>query len=195
MSWISDLWRGAPANYQRRPLTVSPDLIPPGAIILTSTSTRNIISWLIREVTHSRVSHSLLYTGGPSLGTIEAEMAGVKTDTIKSWLNDKSTMAWVWVYQKDGGLRDEQRSKIISYARGCCGKTYDVKEFLGFALGDPEGTKGMEICSRLTTEAYLEPAIQTSHKAPDETSPGDQMAWFLIHPDEWTLWATQNVRT
>lgn len=194
MSWLSDLWKGPPANYARRPLPIDPALIPAGAIILTSTSTRNLISWLIREVTRARVSHSILYTGGPRLGTIEAEMAGVKEDSIKSWLNDKTTMAWVWVYTREGGLRDDQRTKIVSYARGCLGKSYDISEFLGFALGDPEGCAGQEICSRLTTEAYLEPAIQTSAKSPAETAPGDQMRWFQEHPDEWTLIAVQNVK-
>ena len=195
MSWLSDLWHGAPANYQRRPLTIDPSLIPAGAIILTSTSSRNLISWLIREVTHSRVSHSLLYTGGPGLCTIEAEMTGVKADSIKGWLNDKSTMAWVYVYTREGGLTPDQRSRIVAFAHGKIGAPYDVREFVGFALGDPDGTKGMEICSRLTTDCYLEAAIQTSHKAPDETAPGDQMAWFAIHPDEWTCVAVQNIRT
>lgn len=186
-TWFPDVH---PKQYECKPFTKPVGDIPPGSIILFSSNKFNLVSWLIRQVTHARVNHAGLYFGSGKHETIEAQPQGVKIMTLDTRINTYD-MLWVYRYKK---LTVDQLQGIKGYAYGSVGKRYDFIAVAEFVLGGDTDDKSTNFCSENVVLANKYESIETSMKEPNKTAPGDLQRWFESHPAEWELWDTQNVK-
>jgi hypothetical protein len=185
-----------PSLYELRPFTRPIAELPPGAIMLFSSSKPSLLQKLIQGVTEARVCHAGIYVGNGNHEIIEADPEGVRKNSLDKRLDDKSVMIWVYVYKP---MTVQQLQVLKAYCYGAIGKPYDYITLVDFVLGGGHSSDSMTICSELDVRAYGEIGIQISYKKPDKTAPGDIQAFIndqlKMLPSHWECWDTQNVKT
>jgi uncharacterized protein YycO len=104
---------------------------------------RGGLSWLIRSITHSPVSHAAIYCGNGYL--VEAwQGAGVREKEIRSWENVSAYAV--------RGMTPLHWERAIDLARRQIGAGYDYSAVLRFVSGNydsPHATNGKWFCSEL----------------------------------------------
>ena len=164
----------SPPSYQRLEDISLEDLafvLEAGDIVLVEGDTR--ISTAIKYLTQSSWSHACLYVGGNDLGVrdlvlLEADLLeGVRMVSLEHYSGFNLRIC------RPVELRNEDREKLINYAKSKLGHKYDLKNILDLArylvqkplvpnrfrrkllaLGSGEPTKA--ICSTLIAESFQE---------------------------------------
>mgnify|MGYP001196217278 CR=1 FL=1 len=164
----------SPPSYQRLEDISLEDLafvLESGDIVLVEGDTR--ISTAIKYLTQSSWSHACLYVGGSDLGVrdlalLEADLLeGVRMVSLEHYSGFNLRIC------RPVELKNEDREKLINYAKSKLGHKYDLKNILDLAryliqkplvpnqyrrkllaLGSGEPTKA--ICSTLIAESFQE---------------------------------------
>ncbi|MGA8148965.1 MAG: YiiX/YebB-like N1pC/P60 family cysteine hydrolase [Gallionellaceae bacterium] len=136
-----------------------------GDIILTTTT--DLLSKGIRQLTGSDISHALIYVESHSV--IDATGDGVHSQNTQRlfWEDDCA----VHVLRLVEGLDDTQSRRIINYVRGRIGTRYSKTEAARSVLGGATHPSRRQFCSRLVAQAYasagLDLVVDPNYCAPE----------------------------
>jgi hypothetical protein len=194
-NFFKNLWTGltgadTAGYYTPKQFSKDPSTIPAGSITLE----RSNDEWLggaIRKVTKEWANHSIVnsYNGV----TIEAESGGVTNDKMASHINLKSQLI-IFTNTKETPM---QAVGTVAFAQGCVGKDYNwFGIFFGFLVGGDDSSNKTDFCSELAARATASQNIPSTDKAPELTSPGDQLNFFLSPVGiaaGWVIWDTRNI--
>jgi Permuted papain-like amidase enzyme, YaeF/YiiX, C92 family len=146
-----------------------------GDIILSTQD--HYVSKAIRTATKSDISHAMLYVARGSI--IDSTGEGVHARNTRRLFYDDDCA--LHVRRLASGLTNEQRDRVIRYARNRIGTRYSTREAMRSATGTDRAPSRQQFCSRLVGQAYASAGIDLV-SAPDFCTPDEVKNSPLLTP-------------
>lgn len=131
----------------------------------------------IRLATKSDISHAMLYVATGSV--IDSTGEGVHARSTRRMFFDDNCA--IHVRRLRAGLSDEQRERVVVYARGQIGTRYSAREAVRSATGTNRVPSRQQFCSRLVAQAYAWAGIPIVD-SPAYCTPDDVKNSALLEP-------------